>query len=236
MPTKADTQTRIWLAIGVVGFSVLGITAFCVVALVSADDTDQMTERILTAVLPLFGTWVGTVLAFYFARDNFQAATESTLRLQGRSGELGTPVVDVMIKEKDIVALDLAAGQKPEDLALADLRQKMSDQKPPSRRLPIRDAAGAVLYVVHDSTLNAFADKTKAVQPQPTMFGELLADAEYKALVEAIGFVSEKATVADARKEMGSVKDCNDVFVTPTGKREERASGWLTNTLLAGIQ
>ena len=35
---------------------------------------------------------------------------------------------------------------------------------------------------------------------------------------------------------MASIKYCNDVFVTPTGKREDRAIGWLTNTLLAGVQ
>jgi hypothetical protein len=29
---------------------------------------------------------------------------------------------------------------------------------PPSRRLPIRNAAGAVLYVIHDSTLTAYAE------------------------------------------------------------------------------
>jgi hypothetical protein len=32
------------------------------------------------------------------------------------------------------------------------------------------------------------------------------------------------------------MKYCNDVFVTETGKRDERAVGWLTNTLLAGVQ
>jgi hypothetical protein len=33
-----------------------------------------------------------------------------------------------------------------------------------------------------------------------------------------------------------SIKNCNDVFVTDTGKRDEPAIGWLTNTLLAGDQ
>jgi hypothetical protein len=54
--------------------------------------------------------------------------------------------------------------------------------------------------------------------------------------VEAIGFVAKNASVADARRVMGSINHCNDVFVTETGKRDERAIGWLTNTLLAGVQ
>jgi hypothetical protein len=66
--------------------------------------------------------------------------------------------------------------------------------------------------------------------------GDMLNVAEYKQLIEAIGFVAERATVADARAVMVSVINCNDVFVTTSGKRDERAIGWLTNTLLAGIQ
>jgi hypothetical protein len=235
MPTQGDTKARIWIAVGIVSLSVAGIIGLSAVSMLEATDKAAMSQLIFTAVLPLLGTWVGTVLAFYFARDNLQAATESTLRLQGRA-ETGTSVTDVMIKEKDIVAYDAPAGGKPEDIPLADLRAKMSSQSPPSRRLPIRDAVGAVLYVVHDSTLTAFDEKTKTAATPPTKLGDMLADEEFKALIEAIGYVSEKATVADARKAMGSIKNCNDVFVTPAGKREERATGWLTNTLLAGIQ
>ena len=35
---------------------------------------------------------------------------------------------------------------------------------------------------------------------------------------------------------MVSIENCNDIFVTPNGAPEERAVGWLTNTLLAGVQ
>ena len=54
--------------------------------------------------------------------------------------------------------------------------------------------------------------------------------------MEAIGFISEKTTVADARAKMSSIPNCNDVFVTASGNPDERATGWFTNTLLAGIQ
>jgi len=54
--------------------------------------------------------------------------------------------------------------------------------------------------------------------------------------VEAIAFVPEKATIADARTAMTSIENCNDVFLTASGRRDERAIGWLTNTLLAGVQ
>jgi hypothetical protein len=231
MRKLTDNTMRSLLAISVVVLSIVLIAALSYYAIHEASDRSETTKLVFSAVLPLLGTWVGTVLAFYFARENFVAAADAAVRLQA-GGETGTPVVDVMIKEKDIVAFDIPSTTMPEDVPLADLEAKMSEQKPPSRRLPLRNAAGAVLYVLHDSTLAAFKAKNAAA----TKFGDMLGDTDTKELVEAVGYVSEKATVADARRKMGSIKNCNDVFVTKAGQREEKAIGWLTNTLLAGIQ
>ena len=215
----ADVSTRKWLAVGIVGASIIGIVAISAIAIALAGGSRAETSRLVfSAVLPLLGTWVGTVLAFYFARENFQAATESTLRLAGL--ETATPVTQVMIREADFVAYDLGTGDRVEDVRLADVRQKMQALVPPSRRLPIRNASGAVLYVIHDSTLTAFTES--AGQTSATLdktLGDLLNVANFKELVEAIGFVAEKATVADSRAVMASIKNCNDVFVTASGKR-----------------
>jgi hypothetical protein len=235
-PPPTDGLTRKWLAVGIVGASIAGMVAISIVAIAAAGSSRAETSRLVfSAVLPLLGTWVGTVLAFYFARENLQAATESTLRLAGI--ETGTPVTRVMIRESDFVSYDLGAGARPEDVPLKDVRAKMQALVPPSRRLPIRNAAGAVLYVLHDSTLTAYAEE--AGQTTTTLdktLGDLLSVPKFKELVEAIGFIAEKATVAEARAVMVSTKYCNDVFVTANGKPDERAIGWLTNTLLAGVQ
>jgi hypothetical protein len=235
-PKAADASTRKWLAVGIVAASIVGVVGLSAVAILAAGDERPETSRLVfSAVLPLLGTWVGTVLAFYFARANFEAATESTLALAGI--ETATPVSRVMIPESDFVAYDVGTSERVEDVLLADVRAKMRALTPPSRRLPIRDPSGAVLYVIHDSTLTAYAESQGLTTTTlDKNLGELLSDADFKKLVEAIGFVSEKATVADARMEMTSIENCNDVFVTASGKRGERAIGWLTNTLLAGVQ
>ena len=95
-----------------------------------------------------------------------------------------------------------------------------------------------MIYVIHDSTLSAFADdQGKTIDEIGDMtIGDLLADEKYKKIVQANGFISQEATVAEARRVMASIELCNDVFVTPAGKRDERAVGRLTNTLLAGVQ
>jgi len=230
-----DVLTRTWLAFAIVGAGIVGVVAISAVALAFADDKERASQLVFSAVLPLFGTWVGTVLAFYFARENLEAATQSTLALAGR--DTAAPVTQVMIREADFVAYDLGTGDSVENVRLSALRDKMRQLTPPSRRLPVRDAGGAIICVIHDATLTAYAESQhQTTESIDRTLGDLLSDPEYKALVEAVGFVPERATIGDARQVMGSIKNCNDVFVTETGKREERAIGWLTNTLLAGVQ
>lgn len=232
----ADASTRKWLAVGVVGVSVLSIAVISGVAILAAGgDRGETSRLVFSSVLPLLGTWVGTVLAFYFARENLQAATDSTLALAGR--EMAAPVTRVMIPEKDWVAYDTGTNEQVKDIKLAAAHARMREMAPPARRLPIRNESGAVLYVIHDSTLTAYAESLQQTTAAlDKTVGDLVADPNFRALVEAIGFVSEKATIADARAEMVSIENCNDVFVTSSGKRDERAIGWLTNTLLAGVQ
>jgi hypothetical protein len=235
-PSKPiDVKTRTWLAVGIVGAGIGGVVVLSVVALAFADDRSATSQLVFSAVLPLFGTWVGTVLAFYFARENLEAATQSTLALTGRETE--TPVTQVMIREADFVAYDLGTSDSLDAVPLAAVRDRMRQLTPPSRRLPIRNAVGAVVCVIHDSTLSAYAESVaQTTERLDKTLGDLLAVPEYKELVEAIGYVPETATIADARRVMGSIKNCNDVFVTSSGNRDERAVGWLTNTLLAGVQ
>jgi hypothetical protein len=233
-PDEGSTRTRI--ALYVVFASFLCILTISGLAIGFADDQADASRLVFTSILPVIGTWVGTVLAFYFARENLEAATSSTLALSGR--DMPTPVTGVMIPEADFVAYDLGTGEDPLDVDISKVRAKMREIQPPSRRLPIRPASRAVLYVIHDSTLNAFADsKGTTVEQVGTMkIRDLVADAEFKQLIEAIGFVSETANIAEARRVMSSIENCNDIFVTSTGNRDERATGWLTNTLLAGVQ
>jgi hypothetical protein len=44
-------------------------------ALADEGNRDGITRLVFVSVLPLFGTWVGTVLAFYFISRNLETAT-----------------------------------------------------------------------------------------------------------------------------------------------------------------
>lgn len=79
---EQDRRVRTWLAEAIVIGAGLGVVFLAIFTIMIAADKDQTSRLVFTTVVPLFATWVGTVLAFYFAKDNFQAATDSVMRLR----------------------------------------------------------------------------------------------------------------------------------------------------------
>jgi hypothetical protein len=242
--TDPNIRFRATLATAIICFSIGGIVVLSLVAIMtlSGEDRTQMTQQVFSAVLPLLGTWVGTVLAFYFARESLQAATDSTTQLVAGGRDPLTPVSRVMIMPSKVVAHHLAAGERPEAVALADLMDKMVDAK--VHRIPIVDSTGVVMYVVHEATVTKFI----SIPPVPAAatappahplanrtVADLLAVDELAELIKALGYVAATATVADTRVEMRRVLNCNDVFVTARGRNDEPYLGWITNSDLAGV-
>jgi hypothetical protein len=228
--------TREWIALLVITLSVLSIggVSYVAIAFADPDGRAEMSRLVFGSLLPLLGTWVGTILAFYFARDNLQAATASTVELL-RQGRSDTIVWAAMIPRAEMVVHKAAAGEDVDTLRLADLYTAMTDAE--RARLPILTASDGVRYVVHKATIDRFAT-TVGTQPTalPQTVADLLADPKLKVLVEAIAVVGPTAVLDDARKAMRSVDNCNDVFVTTTGRRDDPVAGWLTNTDLAGAE
>jgi hypothetical protein len=229
-----DAQTRSRIAPLVLALSGAGVLVLAVVALwlSTAAGRPRMAQLVFTSVLPLLGTWVGTVLAFYFARDNLQAAADTTVRLSAVRYTDPTSATDAMIPLEKIVAYVVPANSAPADAPLKDVANHLG---PSRQRVPIFAASNAVLYVVHKSTLDSYATGLTAPDNvDQHKLGDILGIPDLRSAVEAIATVSQTATLDDARAAMRGVTACNDVFITSDGKRESPVIGWLTNTLLAG--
>lgn len=239
----SDTEAskfRSRLAGWIIGLSVVGISLISAAAILLAESGDsraETTRLVFGSVLPLFGTWVGTILAFYFARENFAAATESTLRLTGQLTP-ETPVREAMIPRNAMVVHQLAAGQDEANVLLGNLVDTM--QNTGFKRIPVLKSDGAVVWVIHESLILSYAQSKSVSATDPGFLGESLAHLravpELKTLSEAITFVNKDARVGDARDRMRAMSGSNDVFVTETGKSAEVVIGWLTNTLLAAAE
>jgi hypothetical protein len=232
-----ESHTRLWIAIAMVSLSAVGVIVISWVAIATATDTERSdTARLVfSSILPLLGTWVGTILAFYFARENLEAATVSTVRLAGRLAPT-TPVREVMIPRAKITAHTVATEADAQNVKLADLQTKMGAEG--HHRMPVFFGSDSVIYVIHDSTIAKFAELNgiRVADLADETTSDLVALTDLGKQVTALGFVGPDANIAEARAAMRSVSGCNDVFVTEQGQRRNAVVGWLTNTDLASVE
>jgi hypothetical protein len=241
--TSGDGRARTRIAFVVVGVSIVGVLAVSAVALGFSDATGrpEMARLIFTAVLPLLGTWVGTVLAFYFARDNLQAATDSTINtLQAATRIAPTaPVTSVMTRFEMIDPKKIVADRPEADRTkLDELYQLMSAAN--RSRVPIFDASHVPLYVVHEPDIDKYAQivlrASDSLTDDDTVQQLLEQGDPLKAAVQMFVTVPATATVADARSQLASRPGCKDIFVTTSGRDTDPVLGYLTNSDLARIQ
>jgi hypothetical protein len=218
-------DARTILAFGITVAVGIGITILSWAIITTTDDgVNTRAQLVFNAVLPLFGTWVGTVLAYYFSRENFEAATSSTERLVQLTLEerlRSVLVANVMIKNI---------------FSVQDLSQKVVDilrqlQGQDIKRLLILQQSGALEALLHrEGVISYLLDTPDADRPDKTL-NDLLK--EKPDLKQTPAFVNERATLADAKNAMEKIANCKIVLVTKNGDANEPVVGLLTNTDIA---
>ena len=230
---------RQWLGLIVIAISAAALAVVSWVAIAAATDGSraEMTRLVFASIVPLLGTWVGTVLAYNFSRENFEAAaqqTKDTYAAASGGVSTDTPVVQVMLQRSAIVApaavTDDAAAQA---LTLKELNKLMTDRN--VSRLPLFNTNGAVLYVIAGASIASFAVNhgLKAPDFGGKTVGDLLGDLQASATTKSFETIGLAATVGEARAKLQAGPDCRDVFVTEGGGRTDAVRGWLTNNDLA---
>lgn len=198
------------------------------------DSSKGSIDRVLASVLPLVGTWVGTVMAYYFGERNLRAAAESVRAGQVRDDR--KPVTEVMIGLGSIKFATMEAdakGDKPELLLLTEITKLMKDHK--VFRVPVFRKDKSVAMVVHSDPLNQFlitqADAGQDLAARNLLtLKQLLEDTTIgPRIVGKISFVGESDTIGQAKGAMQGVSGCQDVFVTKKGGPRDEIVGWLTN-------
>jgi hypothetical protein len=239
--TGGSSGTRFWdrwfrerLATIVLLVSVLAVAILAGLAI--HGDRSQAKE-ILTMILPMIGTWVGTVLAFYFGKEQLEAATRSVTsiarELTSDEKLRSIQVTDKMIPKSAAYALN----EEPEKIKLIEAVANLDKEKK-GNRLPIFQADDKPLCVVHRSTIDRFIAKTAAAgrvgaDLQVLTLKDLLSDPEFKSNLEtSFAVVPQTATLADAKRVMESMPWCQDTFVTRGGTRTEPVIGWVTNVIV----
>jgi hypothetical protein len=194
-------------------------------------------KDILTMVLPMIGTWVGTVLAFYFGREQLEAATRSVTAI-ARELTPEEKLGSIKVTEKMIPLTNaFVTTADPATVKLLDAIRGL-ETSGKGDRLPVLTSDKKPRHVIHRSTIDRFIAKraTKGASKEELAsltLADLLADDEFRDMLQTtVAVVREGATLADAKRAMEALKWCQDVMITPAGSSTEPASGWITNGII----
>lgn len=259
-----EPRFRQYLGTVISGFVLLGTVSFIVMGFwiinivvthnpPGQDPTDKLIkvlQTLFTAILPLFGTWIGTVLAFYYTKENLQAANESIRDLVGKVTSAkkleSTKAKDVMIPIEKLLYMEFKSTDDPASLLLKENFHDYLTREGISRVILLNEHKHAK-YVIHRSIIERFialqyfsqrarqvgddqADELESIASTAT-FADLLQsdDDQIRGILkDGINFISIEATLSVAKALMSN-KYCQDVFITKGGQSNEPVLGWITN-------
>ncbi|SDX40470.1 hypothetical protein [Nitrosomonas halophila] len=190
---------------------VLAAMAILVVAIFDPNALKETSQNIFNGLLPLFGAWVGAVLAFYFSKDNFQTASESvrdTVREFNPQLEKlrQRQVKDVMVPIGAIKYKKLEPEQGEEKLMIKTLVDSLKEGE--VSRIPVLDENNVVRYVLHQSMLYKFIAK-KSMEPgegfqydKATLQDFLRVEGMKKMVASTLAFVAIDRNLADAKSSI----------------------------------
>jgi hypothetical protein len=199
-------------------------------------------KYVLTGVLPVVAGWVGTVLAFYFGKANFEAATKNAKDIAtalSSNDKLAATPVRLLGKPKSEITLHQLNTTDPATAAKVTLdviEAAFTKNGVTRERLPVLFSNDVPHFVLHRSVLNDFLQKQNKTNPPANppkqakdyTLAELFT-AEPWLLGRSFVTVGLNATASEAKEKMEQVKECTDVLVTNDGTPQSAMTRWFTN-------
>lgn len=225
------------------GSSALAIAAIVVLVVPDVYSVDKWNaiKDIFTMMLPVWGTWIGTILAFYFSKDNFESASKSmndlvkTVTSEQKLKSIN--VKDAMRPLASIKGFTFTSQPELDATKIKAILDKMKQDQ--VFRMPFMDSNNVLKYCFHKSTFDSFIVDETVNNGKPAAeltFKDMLSSTNPEIKKYATGrtaeFVKENATLLDAKIIMDQNPLCLDVFVTATGADNEPVIGWITNDKL----
>ena len=218
------------------------VSATVVVAIIAISKGDKLegVDFIAKTLLPLWGTWIGTILAFYFSRENFEAASKSYQNiiksLTPDEKMAAMKVNDVMIPVDRIVFLIYPddKDKKLMDDILKDGRFQAYN------RYAVLNTNHTVYKMIHRSMVDRFISEQVVSGKTPDeikllTLNDLLnttLDEIKNTLENSFQIIKKSSTLLEAKQSMDEKKECLDVFVTENGSKDEPVLGLVTNNLI----
>jgi hypothetical protein len=216
------------------GMSTLAVISLWIGVRTSDAESRYFIITVFNAIVPIFGTWIGTVIAFYFSRENFDAAARNTRALYQQLGESRLQEISVeraWIPFRAIEGISLV-DKTESDISIEQLKNKLSDKV---SRVPIFDSNRSVKFIIHESMIYKYVAELSLAREDVMRktLADFLKHGDFRSIVTKIAWISKTSTLADAKSAMTNVEGCQDVFVTLTGQSVESVLGWITNIEIA---
>jgi len=228
---KQNSSPRYVLACWTMGCSGAAIVVLAFVSIWFKRD-NAMT--VFNIALPVFASWVGTILAFYFGRENFESANQQVRDLVAQINpeqRSKAPVTTIMRPFSDTSHFKIEDGKTEADIKLSEL---MSFFKDKVTRLPILDAKGKVKYMLHASGIDKYRVAGHPLEDTLKTFIETQEKAGFQYdLNKGFVVVSKQTSLNVAKRKMEAAAPCQDIFVTGEGGADESPVGWISNLRMA---
>jgi hypothetical protein len=249
---------REWIAFAMIVLSVGLLITLSVIGFGIIKNTDSVSDKfkdiqaLFGMLLPLIGTWVGTVLAYYFSKENFVAASQSVNDLVRHITSVeekfhDIKVTEVMQKPENFPYGNADTTEALEKFKIQDLVDEMNAKNVERYPILIKNSLKFV-FLFYRSTLERFQigfinGTIKLVDPKKShKINDLtvkdMFDSDFQLIKDVREITKKKkflpvdATLEDVRALMMDNVICQDVFITQTGNKDEKVEGWITNDLV----
>jgi hypothetical protein len=195
-------------------------------------------EFIASSLFPLIGTWMGAIIAYYFAKENFDAAASQynkvidKLTPEQQLGSISVSSAMKLIKNAQVIQYDEFADKS----VYTDLLNN-PNMNSFNRYMFLKN--NKCQYILHRSTLDRALTQHVSVansKPEDLKLKDVInsTDEHIKGYVEkGIEFISLDANLLDAKNLIIKNKYCLDIIVTLNGVKGEDALGWITDVIIS---
>jgi len=230
------TFSRNRLAYLVLGLSLVVILILGIVAIMSSEEKGTA-MMVFNATLPVFASWVGTVLAFYFGKESFESANAQVEKMvkEISPNQKAQNYVDSIMLTPYAMTLYKMPSDRADDIMLSELTDTL--KKYGVSRLPMINEAGEICYMIHESKINKYlADNGKEASGVTLQsFLDDSANADQPQLFthnESFIIVSADTLVLQAKNRLEECHKCKDIIVTQSGTIDEPMIGWIPDVHL----
>jgi len=215
--------------------TVLGVTALVMIGYVPQERFSAVKD-VLAILLPMIAAWVGTVLAFYFSRENYVADAQFNKDVLGLTLEQKLKSIPVSSAMIPISTADNKFVLKtPSQVKLkADLLATTADKTGRNRILIVDDNA-VVKYIAHRSIVDKFVAERAFAGDQVAdlTFEALIKNPDYESWIASFASVNSSSTLDRVKALMDADPKCSDVVITADGQKGSPAVGWITNVIVS---